>query len=383
MDEGVARVVDALGLGTNKDEIKRMEERRLKKLEARKLMTNANEVEHTGNTGYGAELVPTNVLQAEIFDTIPKYGSFLPSLPGFHGYDMPLSAKVAVKGDPGFFQGNAEWTTGAGTIPQGNSLLPTGDVTITQAPFKMSIDLSKRELNYSIGDLQQLVIEKIGMAWARTAEAALINGDTTSGATGNVNSDDQAPATTFAAQGGSAYYALQIANGLRRIAIAGSGLTADVGTIDVADFISVANLLGDLFSDPSQCLWLFNRKTYNKCQSLAAFYDASQRGESSTINGKAITNIHGADLFIARDFGLTEADGKQSATGSNNTKGGFLLFYMPAVQHGYGQNFELDVVKVPGKGVSVIATVEWGFTIVQLKAGQADSSVGLAINATV
>lgn len=378
----IAKAKEALGLSENGAKV--LAERRVLRLEkAKGLKTNANEVMHTGNTGYGAELIPLNVLQAEVFDAVPQYATFLPSLPGFHGYNMGISEKVAVKGDPGFFIGNAEWTTGAGAIAQGSNRNPTGEVTITQAPFKMAIDVSKRELNYSIGDLQNLIINKMSQAWARTAESVILNGDSEPGVIGNVNSDDQAPATTFATEGGASYHATMIDHGIRELCINGSLLTVNAGILDITDFTSVENLLGDYFSDPSQCLWLFNRKTYNKAKGIQAFYDASQRGEKSTLSGNAITNIDGADLFICRDMKLTEADGKLSATPGNNTLGQFGLVWKPAIQYGYGQQFELDVVKVPGKGIQIIATVEFGFAIVQKSAGQADSSVGLGINVTV
>lgn len=378
MDNDILKVKEALGLTTEGlDALKKRREER-----AAKIKTNANEVMHTTNTGYGAELVPTNVLQANIFDAIPTYATFLNALPGFHGYDMAISEKVAVKGDLGFFQGNTEPTTGALLTGQGTNRLATGEVTITQAPLVLSVDVSKRELNYSIEDLESIITQKIAASAARTAESMIINGDVETGGTGNVNSDDQAPATTFATEGGASYHALLIDHGIRELAINNS-LTVNAGTIDMTDLTSVENLLGDYFADAGNCLWLFNRKTYNKLKGLQAFYDASQRGMASTLSGNAITNIDGADLFIARDLRLAEADGKQSATPGSNTLGTFGLIWKPAIQYGYGQRFELDVVKVPGKGIQIIATFEFGFGIVQKQAGVTDSVLGLAINATV
>lgn len=377
------QVLEALGV-TDTGAKRITEERKLRaeeKAEAGNYEKNANEVEHTGNTGYGLELVPTNVVQAEILDVVPKYATFLTSLPGFHGYDMAISEKVPIIGEVGFFRGNTEWTTGAGAIAQGTNLLATDSVTITQKGFILSADVSYRELEYATGDLAKILKDRLGNAWARTAEAAIINGDTTAGATGNVNSDDQAPATTFAAIGGSAHYSLQIGSGLVRLGV--DATIVNAGTLDIADFTDTMNKLGDYAANPADCLWLFNRKTYNKALNLQPFYDAAQRGEKSTLAGNAITNLHGADLFIPRDFGLAEADGKQSATGSNNTLGRFLMFWKYAVQHGYGKNFEIDVFKIPGKGVQIVATVDWGFATVDQKAGQTDKSVGMAANITV
>ena len=58
--------------------------------------TKANEVVHTTNTGMGKELIPTNVMIDPMLDLVPNYSKLLPLLPGNHGNNMPISAKVAV-----------------------------------------------------------------------------------------------------------------------------------------------------------------------------------------------------------------------------------------------------------------------------------------------
>lgn len=344
------------------------------------LETNANEVLHTTSTGYGAELVPDQILSMSVIDLTPSYAGFLSMLPGFHGSNLGKKESVPVIGDEGFMLGNTEWTTAAGAIAQGTHKQKTGEIDIEQSPFIKSIDVSKRLLNYSVVDLEALLKTKIAKSVARTIESCIINGDTETGASGNVNSDDQAPATTF----GSAYYHhLMIDHGVRELAINGSSLTVNAGTFDITDLVEVMNILNDLAANPDDCLWLFNRKTYNKALTLEAFYSAAKRGATSTLSGKAITNILGSDLSIARDYPLTEADGRLSKTAGSNTKGGYSLIYKPAIQWGYGQPIEIDVVKIPGKGIQIIETMEVGMTIVQKKAGLTDSSVASAINITL
>ena len=67
----------------------------------------------------------------------------------------------------------------------------------------------------------------------------------------------------------------------------------------------------------------------------------------------ALSNIAGVDLFVHRDFPSTEADGKASATASNNTKGSALYVWRPAVQRGYGKNgLDITVYKIPGKDIN-------------------------------
>jgi len=341
------------------------------------IQTNANDVLHTTNTGYGAELVPDQILSMQVIDMVPNYATFVNSLPGFHGSNMQKKETVSIIGDEGFMLGNSEWTTVAGAIAQGNRKQATGEIDIDQAPFIQSIDVSKRLLNYSVVDLEALIKTKIAKSLARTIESCIINGDAETGGTGNVNSDDQAPATTF---GSALYHHLMIDHGIRELAINGTSLTVNAGTPDIDDLIDVMSLLNDLASNPADCLWLFNRQTYNKYLAVQAFYDEAMRGAQSTLAGNAISNILGSDLFIARDYPKAEADGKLSMTAGSNTKGGYSYIYKPAVQWGYGQPLELDVVKIPGKGIQIIGTVEFGYTIVQLKAGMTDSSVAAAIN---
>lgn len=345
---------------------------------------NANDIMHTTNTGYGKELVPLNVLSQQVHEAVPTYGQFIGALPGFHGSDMAISEKVSIIGDPGYFRGNTEATTTAMAIAQGTNLLPTADITITQNELIMSVDISRRELTYSIIDLQALLLTKIGQAAAQTFEDMIVNGDAETGATGNVNSDDQAPATTFTASGGAVYHTLLNDHGLRELAINGTSLTHDAGTLAIPDFLSVMALLGHYAATPADNMWLVDSATYLKMLGITELFTMSINGKQSTIFDPAITNIFGSDLVIPKGMRKTEADGKLSgATLTDNTLGQIAYFRKAAVQWGYGRPIEFDVVKIPGKGVQVVATAEFGFAIVQQEAGVAESSVGLGINVTV
>ena len=56
----------------------------------------ANEVMNTGATNFGKEIIPTDVMLDPMLDLVPEYSKLLPLLPGNHGNDMPISAKVPV-----------------------------------------------------------------------------------------------------------------------------------------------------------------------------------------------------------------------------------------------------------------------------------------------
>lgn len=349
-----------------------------------KYQTNANDVEHTTNTWYGKELVPVDVLSNEIYNAIPKYATFLDKLPGFHGNNMGASVKVPVKWEVWFAQGNSEWTTWAGILAQWNNLLGTWDVTITQAPLIISVDISKKLVNHSIADIESLVIDDIARQVVRTAESMIINGDSSNASTWNVNCDDAVPSATFAA--GTNDHRLLLSNGIRKVALDWTVNVdyKDVWTLEFDDYITVRALLWDYSYDLDNILLIMNGATYNKTLTLSEFKKQYQNWVSSVIvDWKIVNKLAWTEFVVSRDFGLTEADGKQSSTASSNTKGGFAYIYKPAIQYGYGQPVEIDVVKIPWKGYSVIATFEFGFAIVSKKAWQTSPSVALAINATV
>jgi len=348
-----------------------------------KYSQNANEVEHTGNVGFGKELVPTDVLSGQIIRMIPMTSTFLTDLPGFQGTDMGISEQRAIVGEIGFARGNQEWTTGAGLISQGNRKVPTDRITINQAPMIASVDISKRLKNYSIMDMEKFVKEQAAAVFSRTIESQILNCDSSDAVTGNVNLDDAQPSATFA--DGSDDHRLLLDNGLRKVFLSGAAGTdyLDVGVLSWNDFIEVRALMGEYSYNLREMLLIMNGATYNKALVLDEFKKANENGVKSTIYTGAISNIAGVDLFIARDYPKTAADGKVSVTPANNTKGGFLYLKRSAIQYGFGQAIELDTVKIPGKGYSVIVTMEFGFAIVNKKAGATDPWVVGGINVTL
>ena len=325
------------------------------------LITNANEVVHTTQTGYGKELVPLAQLSDSVLEMAIQESGLLAELPGNHGFNMGISDKVPIIGEIGMFGRNSEWTTGAPVGTQANKKTPTGEIQINQGQFIAQVALSKRMLNYSVADLEAYVKKALAQSAARTINAVILNGDATTASTGNVNSDDATP--------NSDSYYLELDNGIRKLALSDSEFNADLGALTRADFVTLEYIVDDLYVDGKDMLWLTNRRTYNKITTLDEYSDASKRGESSTLSGKAVANIDGADLLVMRDCPLTEADGKVSATTANNTKGGLHLLWKPAIQFGFGQPLEIDVTKVPGKGVQLTATFEFGFAIANKVAG--------------
>lgn len=331
----------------------------------------ANEVMHTTNTGFGAELIPTNVKLDPALDMLPKYSSLINLLPWNHGNNMPISAKVPVIGEADLFSGNSEWTTGAYSITPAKEWPATGEVTITQGQFIFTIALSYREVEYSVADIEAIVKERINRSAWRTIDALIINADDTASGSGNVNG-------TYS---GSPYFTQQD-NGIRMIGIANTGVS--VGTFTSASLLAVKNVIDAWYqADLNNLLYIMPANVYNKALALSEVITMDKFGPNATIVQGVLAKAFGIDILVARDFpALTNTSGLVDATSTNNTKGSFACIYKPAVQYGFGSPLKLYLKECPGKGYEIIATMDFGFAIINNVAGTG-LTVGLGINMTL
>lgn len=337
------------------------------------LQTKANEIMHTTNTGYGAELIPGSVLTTDFLDLAPKVNPLLAEFTGFHGRNMDKTMKVPAIGEIPFHKLQAEQTTGAFAIAQGLGMLPTAEVQIDQKQYFFSVDISEWELRFSSVDLLAIVKDKMAKSAARTMIAAIINGDTTATANTNINSIDGTPAATDYFMGGT---------GLRETALTTAALTADLGTLDFADFLALQSILGEN-AVPEDIIYIMGTAVKNKALGISEFLASYQNGLISTaITGK-LPEFLGTKYSVQRDLTKANTAGKvATGTPSNNTKGQLLCVHRAAVQYGFNGDYALEIFRIPGKGLQVIGYYFMGYAIANSLAG-GDPTVALGYNITV
>lgn len=345
-----------------------------KELRAKRL---TNDTENTQTVWRGKELVPQNNLIAQVMTMPGRQPSFIQALPGFHGFNMGISETLPIKGILPRAKGNSEWLTGAGAINEGKKRIPTDSVTITQKPLILQVDISKRFINYSIDDLMTYVTGEMARSIDVDTEFAILNADSTDEATGNINCVDAKPSTTFA--DGEDDLSLQFDTSIRKYMLDNS-LTVDVWTLEWTHFIAVRQKLGKYAIMLNDLMLLMDSICYHKALTLDEFKKANENGRSSTIYEGAISNIAWVDLFLPESFPATTSDGTVSATAANNTKGWFIYLYKPAIQYWFGQDMEIEVWNIPGKGKSIIGTYEFWFAIVNKKAWETDNWIYGGIN---
>ncbi len=359
----------------------------LKKLGAN-LEKKANENMNPGATGFGAEFVPTQVFAKELINMVPERARLLPLLPGNHGSNLPkvyTAPLIGLSAGDLLFQGKGDWSTGNPYETEddhGISKAATKNVTLTQVPFICEVRISDDQLRYAAVDMEAFVKGQIAAGMAYTIDSAIINGDAETGATGNVNSDDQAPATTFAATGGAKDHRLVIDHGIRETAINGS-YTVDVGTLAVDDYADLITKLGGYAERPEDCLFIQSSHVSAKTRALADFKNFYQAGDADLIKRGILPTPYGVSILQHRAVPKTEADGKCSKTAGSNTLGQILALYKPAVQYGFGKDMTFEVVRVPGYGYRIICTFDFAFNIVESAASLDNPTVAAGINVTI
>ena len=331
----------------------------------------ANEVMNTGASNFGAELIPTNVLADPLLDMLGNYSRLLPLLPWNHGNNMAISEKVPVIGEASLFQWNTEWTTGAGSLTPANNWPMTDAVVITQGQFITTVDVSDRELTYATDRLEAIIRERINRSAGETIDAFIINADDTASASGNVNG-------TYS---GSPYF-IQWTNGIRKVGIANT--VVSVGTLTSASYLAVKDVLDARYQgELNDLLFIEPSNVYNKSLALSELITMDKFWPNATISAGVLAKIWNIDVLVSKHFpSLTNTSGLVDGTDSNNTKGSFACVYKPAIQYGFGKPLQIEVGRVLGKGIKIVATFEFGFAIVNNKAGLW-KTVGLWANITV
>lgn len=341
---------------------------------------------HSTRTGYGDEVTPSAEFVDGIYELLPEYETFLGMLPGKHegviGNNAGESHTVPYLGDVGLFQLGSEKTADtvfAQLAP--TSALPTDKVVLTSKQLKMSFDITDHLKKFGkIPDAQWEAILKthVAKAYVRTLEALIINGDTATGATTNINDIAGTPA-------GTEYFLA--ANGLRKTAIGTTSPDGDpsLGTIDTTDIFTMIGVLGNIFNE-EKCLWITNTSTSLKIASLSNFTDADKRGRVGTIEQTTkFPSLAGVDVVRHEYFPLTNSAGKVDLdTPANNTKGGLLLFRKDCVQWGDSGTLYFKLYDFGAQGVQMEFWTYVAVTVVNQKAGETGySNVVYGINATV
>ncbi len=325
----------------------------------------ADESMHDTQTGYGEEFVPSD-LSSSIIAKLRDKETVLSNLPAPITMPTPVYKIPVEGGDPTFFytgeNTDVPWTAVT------TSKAGTGDIVLTAKKFSASTYVSGELDDDSIINIRPYVENKLAKAYAELLDKVIINWDTTTAATGNVNSDDGAPTA------GTYYLAM---DGLRKSAIDNSN-TVNAGTLDITDFRAARVAMGDRGLEPSDLLWVVSSGVYFKILWLTQVETIEKFGTAATIVNGVLKAIDGIKVVVNKDVPNTEADGKVSVTPGNNTLGTSVLVYKPDIISGFKRQLKISVSYLDEfDQFRITAHTRFAMTIVDTNA------VASLINATI
>lgn len=322
----------------------------------RALPIKADELMHTGLSGYGSEWVP-DVWSSELWRKARAENVILPL---FRVVEMPSNPfELPISGtDPTVYyvpetQDEDDLTLGANN-PLPDSQIGSGKVTLTAKKLALRVGFSAELVEDAALPLIPLYREQALRVMAEAIDHVLLNGDTTTAATGNINSDDAAPEPT------AKYLAF---DGLRKLPLVTSpALALDANGAPSVTLLRTARfLMPPRYSlRPKDCAWIVDGSTYAKLLSDPNLATVDKFGPHATVLTGEIAKVDGVPVLVSAEMPLTQADGKANSSG--NSKGQAVCVYRPGWVVGYRRRVAATMDYLPYyDAYQMVATVRLAF----------------------
>lgn len=207
------------------------------------------------------------------------------------------------------------------------------------------------------------VRQQVAASLAFYSDSVVLNGDTTNAATGNINSDDADPADT------KFYLAF---DGLRHVGLVDNtgNSTNAAGAVSLS---ALSGLKGKMIDSTylidwghpvrsQDVIYVCDPQTADAIAQLDQVVTVDKFGPQAGVLVGQVGNILGSPIISTIAMGLTEADGKISATAANNTKGQVVAFNRNAFKAGIRKAVTLELERIPGMQQNrLVASFRLGF----------------------
>ncbi len=304
----------------------------------------SDELSYSTQASFGDEWVP-DLWSAQIWQRARLENTILPL---FQAVEMPSNPfELPIEGaDPVVYYvpetaSEAQLTLDAAASAIPDSKIGSGKVTLTAKKLALRVGFSAELVEDAVVPVLNLYRQQAMRAILDSIDQVLLNGDTTTSATGNINLDDAQPPAT------ARYLAF---DGLRKLPL----VTTTANRVDASGAVDLAKLRAARFkmpgrysTRPSDLGWIVDGGTYAKLLGLEQFLTMDKAGPHATALSGQIGFMDGAPVVVSAEMPLTEADGKVSATGGSNTKGTALCVYRPGWIVGYRRRIAVNVDHLP------------------------------------
>lgn len=299
--------------------------------------TKADELAYSTQTGFGDEWAP-DLWSQQIWRKARQDNTILPL---FQSIEMPSNPfELPIEGaDPTVYfvpetQDEAQLTLGSGN-PIPDSKIGSGKVTLNAKKLALRVGFSSELVEDAVIPVLNVYREQAVRAITDAIDNVLLNGDTTSAGSGNINSDNAKPPAT------AKYLAL---NGLRHLPLVDN--TANAINLNGAPTLAKLRearfkMPGKYAARPSDLAWLVDSGAYSALLGMSEFLTVDKAGPLATAQTGQVGFVDGIPVFVSAEMPLTQADGKV-ASGSN-TKGQAVCVYRPGWYVGYRRKIAVSV----------------------------------------
>jgi hypothetical protein len=217
----------------------------------------------------------------------------------------------------------------------------TGRVLLTPGELVTMVAVTRQATEDSLIPFLPQVNRQLQETMLEHIDKAMMNGDTETGGSANINLIDGTPSSTITSK---PYYL--VTNGFLKYAlVTGSGTSRDGGTLDENDYRLTYKLFPSAIRERrGQMVFIIDPDTHDASLDIAAIKTDDVRRTNATITSGILENIYGIDVWRTGFMGLANSAGKLSGTGSNNTLGRILGIYAPYWALGWKRqiSFEYD-----------------------------------------
>lgn len=292
----------------------------------------ANELDASTLSGQGAEWVSqfwsTSIwfvarFEPTLYDTMVSKGMMTEEVPqGSDSTWFPTEGS-----DPVVYsapQATSIDSTGRPEVTALISPIGTGRVQASPKELKLATSYTVVLEEDSVIKMAKQVNYQINKKMPETRDQVIINGDTETGASANINLIDGTPATGLA----TPYYINS--NGLRKLPlVTATTYKRDAGTtLDITDYLATLKLLpAVLRKSRKETFFIIDPDTETASLAIPAIATDDVRRTNATITDGVLERIYGRDVAVSGFLPLANSAGKVPAAGG--TLGSILCVYAP------------------------------------------------------
>lgn len=325
---------------------------------ARMTAIKADELNRSTLTGYGDEWVP-DLWSAQIWNRARLENVILPLFPSIEMPSNPFEVSTEAN-DPSVFYvpetaDEAALTLGA-TNPIPDSRVGSGKVQLTARKLALRVGLSAELIEDSIVPILAMYRQQAVRAILDSIDNVLLNGDTVTTATGNINKDNAAP---------SAGDRFLIFDGMRKLPL----VTNTANRVDAGNIAPTLALLRAArfkmeprySTRPTDLAWVVDAGTYAKMLSMPEYITMDKAGTNATAITGQIGYLDGSPVVVSAEMPTTMASGRIGV--GPNDRGTALAVYRPGWTVGYRRKIAVSVDYLPYyDSYQMTATVRLAFT---------------------